>query len=102
MAQTVKHLPANAGDPGSIPGLGRSPGEGTGNLQQYSRLENSTDGGVWWTTVYWFAKSQTRLKDFTYTTDRLGKGHFLHVFNGFLLFFKECDCHSFLCVANLL
>ena len=37
----------NAGDPGSIPGLGRSPGEGNGNPLQYSCLENSMDGGVY-------------------------------------------------------
>ena len=36
----------NAGDPGSIPGLGRSPGEGNGNPLQYSCLENSMDGGA--------------------------------------------------------
>ena len=46
----VKNLPANAGDirvAGSIPGLGRSPGEGNGNPLQYSRLKNPTDGGAW-------------------------------------------------------
>ena len=37
----------NAGDPGSIPGLGRSSGEGNGNPVQYSCLENPMDGGVW-------------------------------------------------------
>ena len=37
----------NAGDPGSIPGLGRSPGEGNGNPLQYSCLENPLDGGTW-------------------------------------------------------
>ena len=37
----------NAGDPGSIPGLGRSSGEGNGNPLQYSCLENLTDGGAW-------------------------------------------------------
>ena len=37
----------NAGDPGSIPGLGRSPGEGNGNPLQYSCLENSMDRGTW-------------------------------------------------------
>ena len=37
----------NEGDPGSIPGLGRSPGEGNGNPLQYSCLENPMDGGVW-------------------------------------------------------
>ena len=45
MAQLVKNLPANAGDLGSIPGLGRSPGEGKGYLLQYSGLENSMDWG---------------------------------------------------------
>ena len=37
----------NAGDLGSIPGLGRSPGEGNGTPLQYSCLENPTDGGAW-------------------------------------------------------
>ena len=42
----------NARDPGSIPGLGRSPGEGNGNPLQYSCLENSMDRGPWWATVH--------------------------------------------------
>ena len=41
----------DAGDPGSIPGWGRSPGEGNGNPFQYSRLENPMDAGAWYTTV---------------------------------------------------
>ena len=41
----------NAGDPGSIPGLGKSPGEGNGNLLQYSCLENPMDRGAWLATV---------------------------------------------------
>ena len=49
----------NAGDPGSIPGLGRSRGEGNGNPLQYSCLENSTDGGGWWVIVHGVAKSWT-------------------------------------------
>ena len=44
----VKNLPANAGDPCSISGSGRSPGEGNGNPLQYSCLENSMDRGAWW------------------------------------------------------
>ena len=56
----------NAGDPGLIPGLGRSPGEGNGNPLQYSCLENPMDGGAWWATVHGVAKSRTRLSDFTY------------------------------------
>ena len=47
-----------AGDPGSIPGSGRSPGEGNGNPLQYSRLENPMNGGAWWVTVCGVAKSQ--------------------------------------------
>ena len=49
VAPVVKNPPANAGDirdTGSVPGLGRSPEEGNGNLLQYSSLENSTDRGV--------------------------------------------------------
>ena len=42
----------NAGDRGSIPGSGRSPGEGNGNPIQYSCLENPMDRGVWWATVH--------------------------------------------------
>ena len=56
----------NAGDPGSIPGLGRSPGEGNGNPVQYSCLENPMDGEAWYTTVHRVAKSRTRLSDFTH------------------------------------
>ena len=43
-----KESTSNAGDLGSIPGLGRSPGEGNGNPLQYSCLENPMDGGAWW------------------------------------------------------
>ena len=42
----------NVGDPGSIPGLGRSPGEGNGNALQHSCLENAMDRGAWWATVH--------------------------------------------------
>ena len=42
----------NAGDPGWIPGCGRSPGEENGNPLQYSYLENPTDTGAWWVTVH--------------------------------------------------
>ena len=54
----------NAGNPGSIPGLGRSLGEGNGNPLQYSCLENSMDGGAWWATVHGVTKSWTQLSDF--------------------------------------
>ena len=48
----VKVSARNAGDLRSIPGLGRSPGEGNGNPLQYSCLENPRDGGAQWATVY--------------------------------------------------
>ena len=47
----------NAGDPGSIPGLEISPGEGNGNPLQYSCLENPMDREAWWATVHGVAKS---------------------------------------------
>ena len=56
----------NVGDPGSIPGSGRSSGEGNGNPLQYSCLENPMDRGAWWATVHGVAKSQTRLSNFTF------------------------------------
>ena len=48
----VKNLPANAGDAGSIPGLGKSPGEGNGNPLQYSCLENPMDRAAWWASPW--------------------------------------------------
>ena len=62
----------NAEDPGSIPGLGRSPGEGNGSPLQYSCLENPMDLGAWWATVHGVAKSQTRLSNFTFTGSSAG------------------------------
>ena len=53
----VENPPASAKDVGSIPGLGRSPGEGNGNPLQYSYLENSMDRGAWWATVHMVAES---------------------------------------------
>ena len=50
----------NAGDQGSIPELGRSPGEGNGNPLQYSCLENPMDGGAWWAVVHGVAKELDR------------------------------------------
>ena len=67
MAQRVKHLPAMRETLGSIPGLGRFPGEGNGKPLQYCCLENPMDGGAWWATVHGVAKSPTRLSDFTFT-----------------------------------
>ena len=53
----VKNPPANVGDVGSVPGSGRSPGEGNGNPLQYSCLENPMDRGAWQARVHGVAKS---------------------------------------------
>ena len=57
----------NAEDLGSIPGSGRSPGEGNGKPLRYFCLENPMDGGTWEATVHGVTKSQTQLSDFTFT-----------------------------------
>ena len=56
--QMIKASACNAEDPGLIPGLGKSLGEGKGNPLQGSCLENPMDGGAWWATVYGVAKCQ--------------------------------------------
>ena len=66
VAQRIKCLPA--GDSGSIPGLGKFPGEGNSNPLQYSCLENPVDRGAWRATVHGVAKSRTGLSDFTSLT----------------------------------
>ena len=58
----LKNPPANAGDVGSIPDLGRSLGEGNGNPFQYSCLENPMDRGAWQAIVHGVLKSWTQLK----------------------------------------
>ena len=63
----VKASACNVGDLGSIPGSGRSPGEGNGNPLQYSCPENPMDGGAWWAAVHGVAKRRTRLSNFTFT-----------------------------------
>ena len=62
----------DTGDPGLIPGSGRSPGGGRGNPLQYSCLENATDRGAWQTTVHGVAKSLTQLK-------RLSMHAYIHI-----------------------
>ena len=57
----VKEFAYNAGDMGSIPGLGSSPREGNGNPHQYSCLGNPMDRGAWQSTVYGVAKNWTQL-----------------------------------------
>ena len=63
----------SAGDPGSIPGSGRSPGEGNCNPVQYSCLENSMDGRAWWATIHGVAKNQTQLIKMKMKTELSGR-----------------------------
>ena len=59
VAQMGKESAYNAGDPGLVPGLGRSPGKGNGNPLQYSYLENAMDRGAWQATVHGVAELDT-------------------------------------------
>ena len=69
-----KESACSAGDPGSIPRLERSPGEGNGNPLQYSCLQNSMDRGAWWSTVHGVAKCRTQVSNFySMTYQTLGK-----------------------------
>ena len=77
----------DARDPGSIPGSGRSSGEGNGNPFQDSCLENSTDRGAWGATVHGVAKSWTQLSDWTLS---LWLSQFLYLFFPFL-FIEKLD-----------
>ena len=54
-----KESTCNAGDPGLIPGLRRSPGEGNGYITQYSCMENPMDSGAWWAIVHGVTVSDT-------------------------------------------
>ena len=64
----VKNLPANAGDAGLIPGLGRSPGGGNSNPFQYSCLEHPMDRGDLWAIDHRVAKSWTQLSIHAHTS----------------------------------
>ena len=75
----VKTLPVNAGDTGSLSELGRSPGEGNGNLLQYSCLRNPMVRGAWHTIVHGVAKNPT-LHNYT-TTTNLANKDIIHVVN---------------------
>ena len=69
-----KESACNAGDSSSMPGSGRSPGEGHGNLLQYSCPENPMDRGAWWASVHRAAQSWTQLKQLcTHTLDNILK-----------------------------
>ena len=61
VGQQAKCNAGDTGDADSVPGLGRSPGVGTGNPLQYSCLGNPMDRGAWWATVQGVTKTQTQL-----------------------------------------
>ena len=67
----------NVGDPGLIPGSGRSPGEGNGNPLQYFCLENSMDRGAWLATVQGVTKSWTQLSNYTFTFKKRKNAFFM-------------------------
>ena len=76
-----KDSACNVGDPGLIPGLGRSPGEGNGNPLQYSSLGNPRDRGAWWAILHGVTKSRTRpkrLSTYTYIKSPLGHLQNMH------------------------
>ena len=77
VAQWVRNPPANAEDPGSIPGSRRCPGEGNGNPFQYSCLENSMDRGAWWATVHGCHKESD-------TTEQVKHHHHRRVYEGLI------------------
>ena len=62
-SSVLKNMPVNSGDTDWVPGLQRSPGEGNGNLHQYSCLGNTVDRGARQATVHGVEKSQTRLSN---------------------------------------
>ena len=73
MVQLVKNPPASAGDVGSVPRLGRSPGGGNGNPLQYSYLENSMHRGAWWAAVWGREESDTTEHTRAFWTTILGQ-----------------------------
>ena len=88
VALVVKNLPANAGDisdTGSIPGLGRSPGGGNGNLFQYSCLENPMDRGAWQATVREITESDM--------AERLTLQHYCALIGGSAIDFPRRQWH---------
>ena len=89
MVLVVKNLPANAGDirdMGSIPGWERSPGEGHGNLLQYSCLENPMDRGAWWATDHGVTRVVHDLATKPTATSRMGRETLM--FGEFFFFFQ--------------
>ena len=106
MVQVVNNPPANAGDMGLTPGLGRSPEEGNGNPFQCSCLGSPMDRGAWWTTVHGVTKekNQTLLSDWTTATKaNLNHRHGIYLSPPLFLVLKIFWCEPLLkSLLNLL
>ena len=77
----VKNVPASVGDVGSIPGSGRSPGEGHSKPLQFSCLENLMDRGAWWAAVHEVAESRTQQQNLLWALEVvIDGGKFLFFF----------------------
>ena len=87
----IKNPPANGGDEVSIPGSGRSPGGGHGNLLQYSCLENPMDKGAWWAIVHRVTKSWTGLKRLSTHVNKKQSMWFTESVEQIFLFFQKLE-----------
>ena len=97
MMLVLKNLPASAGDirdSGSITGSRRSPGEGNGNLLQYSCLENSVDRGACQATIFRVSKSQTRLRQLSTNKTPWGWACSPGAGRNVQLMLPRCSCQS--------
>ena len=92
-----KESTCNVGDLGSIPGLGRCPGEGNSYPFQYSGLENSMDRGGWQATVHAVSKSWTQLSDFHFQRYHVCLGWSL--VSKAVQFLSTCDAEILWCSA---
>ena len=81
-----KEFACNTGDPGLIPGSGRSPGEGKGNSLQYSCLGNPMDRGAWGATVRGVTKNHTKLMN------QVREGAWLSELTWWLRILGTCNC----------
>ena len=75
----VENLPANAGEAGLTPGLGRSYGEGNGIPLQCPCLEKPRDGGAWCAAIYGVTQSRTRLKRLRSNSSSSSRGFFIYI-----------------------